>query len=68
MNPFSPEDHHIFANSVDPDETLRMSRLIWIYTVCNSVMIFDWDYYLEKWFWPDSMMEESTSETQGWEG
>ena len=23
------------ANSVDPDETARMSRLIWIYTVCK---------------------------------
>ena len=23
-----------YAKSVDPDETARMSRLIWIYTVC----------------------------------
>ena len=23
---------------------------------------------MEHWFWPDSKMEESTSETQGWKG
>ncbi len=27
--------YKILANSADPDETARMSRLIWIYTVCK---------------------------------
>ena len=26
-------------NSVDPDETAHMSRLIWIYIVCKSICI-----------------------------
>ena len=27
------------ANSVDPDETAHMSRLIWIYAVCKSLLL-----------------------------
>ena len=27
------------SNSVDPDETAHMSRLIWIYTVCKSPLL-----------------------------
>ena len=34
----TPTDIH--ANTVDPDETAHMSRLIWIYTVCHSVCAF----------------------------
>ena len=26
-------------NSVDPDETAHMSRLIWIYAVCKSLLL-----------------------------
>ena len=26
-------------NSVDPDETAHMSRLIWIFTVCKSLLL-----------------------------
>ena len=43
---------------------LIMSHLIRIYTVCHSVSIYDWVHYLEHWLWPNSKMEESTSETQ----
>ena len=25
------------ANSVDPDETLHLRRLIWVYTVCSGL-------------------------------
>ena len=28
-----------FANTVDPDETAHMSRLIWIYSVCPLFFI-----------------------------
>ena len=55
-----------FANRIDPDETALMSRLIRIYTVCYSILIFDWNPYWEQWFWPDSKLDESTLETQGW--
>ena len=27
------------SNSVDPDETAHMSRLIWIYAVCKSLLL-----------------------------
>ena len=27
---------------------------------------FIWVPYVEQWFWPDSKMEQNTSETQGW--
>ena len=27
------------TNSVDPDETAHMSRLIWIYAVCKSLLL-----------------------------
>ena len=27
------------ANSVDPDETAHMSRLIWIYAVCKILLL-----------------------------
>ena len=27
------------SNSVDPDETAHMSRLIWIYVVCKSLLL-----------------------------
>ena len=27
------------SNSVDPDETAHMSRLIWIYDVCKSLLL-----------------------------
>ena len=27
------------SNSVDPDETAHMSRLIWIYSVCKSLLL-----------------------------
>ena len=37
---------------------LIMSSLIRIYIVCHSILIFDWDPYLEH-----SKMEESTLET-----
>ena len=39
-----------------------------MYTACHSFMIFVLDPYLEQYFWPDSKMEESASETQGWKG
>ena len=32
------------SNSVDPDETAHMSRLIWIYAVCKA-------YYYPLWQW-----------------
>ena len=35
-----------FANSVDPDDTTHKSRLIRIYTVCYSVLIFNGCPYL----------------------
>ena len=47
---------------------LIMRRFIKIHTVCHSVLSFDWDSCPEQLFWPDSKMEESTSETQGWKG
>ena len=65
MYPFQWNQNNIFANGVDPDEK---SHLIRIYTVCHSVFVSDWDPDLEQWFWPDSKMEESTSETQRWKG
>ena len=27
------------SNSVDPDETAHMSRLIWIYAVCKCILL-----------------------------
>ena len=27
------------ANSVDPDETPRLRRLIWVYTVCSGLSV-----------------------------
>ena len=27
------------SNSVDPDETAHMSRLIWIYAICKSLLL-----------------------------
>ena len=47
---------------------LIMSRLIRIYTACHSILICDWDPYLEQWFWLHSKLRETTSETQGWTG
>ena len=41
---------------------LIMSRLIRFYTVCHSVLIFDWNPYLEQWVWPNPKMEEATSD------
>ena len=41
---------------------LMMSRFIRIYTVCHSVLIFNWDPYLEQWFHPHWKMEGSTPE------
>ena len=41
---------------------LKKSRLIRIYTVCHSVLIFDWNPYLEQWVWPTPKMEEATSD------
>ena len=41
LNPSSLQTNtDTFANSVDPDETARRSRLIWIFIVCHSVIFF----------------------------
>ena len=54
FNPFSPANQtNVFANSLDPNETALMSRLIGIYTVCHFVLIFDWDRSLKQSVWPD---------------
>ena len=45
---------------------LVMSRLIGIYTVCNCVIDFWVNPYLQQWMCPNSEMERSISETQGW--
>ena len=42
MNSFffeNGQNQNIKENSVDPDETAHMSRLIKIYTVCKNVLI-----------------------------
>ena len=41
-NDYKFSDRHVWANSVDPDETAP--SLIRVYTVCQSVCIF-WTYY-----------------------
>ena len=51
-----------------PIRRLIKSCFIMICNVCNSVLIFDSDPYLEQYFWPDSKTEEFTSETKGWKG
>ena len=30
----------VLTNSVDPDETAHMSRLIWTFTVCLLILLF----------------------------
>ena len=47
------------SNSVDPDKTAHMSRLIWIYAICKSLLLspvamkvttllFDFTCYIEN--------------------
>ena len=53
-----------YTNSVDPDETAHLSRLIRIYNVCRSFY-----FYLGSLFATvDSKMEDPTSETSETQG
>ena len=50
-----------FANSVDPDE---MVRLIRIYTDCLSVLALQLSPFWQQWMCPNVKMEEPISETR----
>ena len=52
--PFSPADKSMFAESVDPDETVHNEPSYPDLIVCLSVLISDSDPFLEQWYWPDS--------------
>ena len=42
----------INANSVDPDQTPRLRRLIWIYAVCQCPILWDTRHKWVKLFFP----------------
>ena len=52
---------------------IQMRRLVWTVSLKATLFaimlfIFNWIPYSQQWLCPNSEMEESISETQGWNG
>ena len=51
----------VFANSADPETACKEDPH-------SLPLIFDWNSYLQQRIYPNSEIEVSISETQGWKG